>query len=539
MPQSDRAQSKVQEVERYGRYEVIRKLASGGMGEVFLAKSIGAAGFQKHVVIKKILPHLTEHPQTVKSLVREAKLLVLLNHPNVVQVFDLGVEGTDYFMAMEYVHGYNLSTTLHYCSKLKITIPAPACAYIAVEVLRALSYAHELRGSDGTRQNIIHRDVSPQNVMISSNGQVKLTDFGIAKVLSEAEDEHTQSLKGKWRYMAPEALDGGRIDQRYDLFAVGILLFESLCRRNLFSGKRDVDILNQAREAKVPDLHKYHPEAPDALVRVIEKSLSRDPEGRYQTARELAQALLEAISPVSESQAAEQLCSFVPALYSHEDFPLNKPKIVDPNAVDTDATRSLILKSRLSEVPLDDHLRPRRAGTAIVLLALGLAAVSSVVAYIAYTMLYRVEPKPGDNSVIIIDKRKDSQPAPEPDLTTVDPEPDGAITPPAKNHVVRLFPAAPFDAKIGAKRFGRQLRALERCFKKHAPGQSAIKFKVASTIRSSGKVSKVVLDPPALTSTPLGKCVAAVAKGVRYPRHTTDGVTFLQPITLKKTQTQD
>jgi len=530
---SERAH-KAQEADRFGRYEVIRKLASGGMGEVYLAKSIGAAGFQKHVVIKKILPHLTEHPQTVKSLVREAKLLVLLNHPNIVQVFDLGVEGSDYFMAMEYVHGYNLSTILHYCSKQKLTIPSAACAHIGIEVLRALAYAHELRGTDGTRQNIIHRDVSPQNVMLSNSGQVKLTDFGIAKVLSEAEDEHTQSLKGKWRYMAPEALDGGRIDQRYDLFAVGILLFETLCRRNLFSGKRDVDILNQVREARVPDIRKYHPEVSDEMVLVVEKSLARNPEQRYQTSRELEQALLGALQ-VSESQATDQLRTFLTDLYSRDEFPINKPKILDPNAADQDITRSLMLKSRLSEVPLSSE-KGRRGGIAVVLLAFGLVALSSVVAYIAYTVLFRTDTGAGsDNRVIIIDKtRPDAHMAVSPTIADL-----GVATRDSRVRTrghIRRPPVGPFDVKVGARVFSGHLRALEHCLKQHAvPGQSVIKFVVASTLRASGRVSKVVLTPGALTATPLGQCVATVASRIKYPAHTSDGITFVQPISLKKT----
>jgi serine/threonine-protein kinase len=526
--------TKPNETERYGRYEVVRRLASGGMGEVYLAKSIGAAGFQKHVVIKKILPHLTEHPQTVKSLVREAKLLVLLNHPNIVQVFDLGVEGTDYFMAMEYVHGYNLSTILHYCSKKKISIPPDVCAFIGNQVLGALSYAHELRGPDGARQNIIHRDVSPQNVMISYSGQVKLTDFGIAKVLSEAEDEHTQSLKGKWRYMAPEALDGGRIDQRYDLFAVGILLFESLCRRNLFSGKRDVDILNQVREARVPDIARYSPEAPPALIEVTQKALAKNPTHRFPTARELSQALVESIKPTSESQSAEHLRDFVSQIYDSADFPLNKPKIVDPNAADPDATRSLVLKSRLSEAPLDIGRPSRRGGTAIALLSLGLVAISGVVAYIAYTVLIKAPSNGGGEPARIIVVKQDAAPAPEPAPRA----PDLAVAtapskPDAGRRVVPRRPAIKFTESVGREAFNKKFRRLLRCFEKHKDTVNDLKaFKIKSKILRSGRVSGVQIDPASIAATPFGTCVVRVARAVRYPRHDQDYVNFTLPVKL-------
>jgi serine/threonine protein kinase len=507
------------------------------MGEVYLAKSVGAAGFQKHVVIKKILPHLVEHPQTVKSLVREAKLLVMLNHPNIVQVLDLGVEGTDYFMAMEYVHGYNLSTVLHYCSKKKLLIPAEACALIALELLSALSYAHELKTPDGQRQNVIHRDVSPQNVMITYDGRVKLTDFGIAKVLSEAEDELTQSLKGKWRYMAPEAVEGRRIDQRYDLFAVGIILFESLCRRNLFGGKRDVDILNKVREAKIPAITNYYPDLPQQMVAVTERSLKKDPEQRYQTAKEFAADLREAILPYTETEAASELSEFVADLYKRSDYPINKPKIVDPNAEDVNATRSIVLKSRLSEL---DRTPPssRRAGRSggVFFLTVVLILICGVVAFLAYKILYGdkfLQPQPKDPVIIVNQRKPDAQVPVEPDATTTaNPVRPDAKTkrPPGK----RLPRAKPFTPAIGARAFRKYQPALMRCFTKHSkPEDPEVSLKVTSTIRGSGRVERVDLEPAAMSSSPLGRCVVKVAKRARYPRHDKPSIKFLQPIRLR------
>lgn len=522
------------ETSRFGRYEIIRKIASGGMGEVYLAKSIGAAGFAKHVVIKKILPHLVEHPQTVRSLVREAKLLVMLNHPVVVQVLDLGVEGNDYFMAMEYVHGYNLSTVLHYCSKKKQIIPAVACVHVALEVLSALAYAHELVGPDGVRQNIIHRDVSPQNVMITYDGRIKLTDFGIAKVLSEADDEHTQSLKGKWRYMAPEVVLGKRIDQRYDLFAVGILLFESLCRRNLFSGKRDVDILNKVRETKIPSLTKYYPDLPDSIAEVTYKALKRNPEQRFQTARQFAESLREAILPTSESQAAAELKAFVGDLFEESDFPVNKPKLVDPHSIDPNSTRSIILKSRLTGEDLPGaHLPRLQIRPSVALLSIILVFISSVVAYLAYRILYSRPASSSDKPPVIIVSERAPKTAPPPDAS-VEPASDAVIATPSKRRT-RMPRPKPFTPKIGARTFRKHQPALSRCFAKHGTKDDLpeLSLKVTSTISTSGRVEKVTLEPGNLESTVLGRCVIRAVKKIRYPRHNKPSVRFVQPIKLK------
>ena len=411
--------TEVTEVNRVGRYEIIHKLASGGMGEVYLACSVGAAGFQKHVVIKKLLPHLLEQKQFVEGLIREAKLLVMLNHPNIVQVLDLGVEGTDYFIAMEYVHGYNLATIIHYCAERNLLIPISACVGICIEVLAGLDYAHCLHSPDGTAQNIIHRDVSPQNVMISKEGRVRLTDFGIAKVVNEAEGELTQNLKGKFRYMAPEVVEGKRLDQRYDLFAVGILLFEILCRRHLFSGKDDMTILSQVRKVIVPPLERYHPGVTDELAQVVRYALRKNPDHRFQSAAEFSRALRDSISPISESDVKEDLRAFILELYARQDFPINKPKLPDLVSDRQGLTRSLVLESRLVAPALRDTMPPlpprsegagARGPSVILLLTSGLLLVSAAVIYLAYALMIKPKPEEGPKQpVIIVSQRQDHE----------------------------------------------------------------------------------------------------------------------------------
>jgi serine/threonine protein kinase len=531
--------------ERYGRYEIVERIAAGGMGEVYLARSLGAAGFQRFVVIKKILPHLVEQMQFVDGLIREAKLLVMLDHPNIVQVLDLGVEGKDYFMAMEFVHGYNMAAIAHYCAQKRVLIPANACAFIVLQTLAGLDYAHTLKGPEGERRNIIHRDVSPQNVMISRDGRVKLTDFGIAKVLNEAEGEFTQSLKGKFRYMAPEAVDGGRVDQRYDIFASGILLFEGLCRRHLFGGRNDVDILNQVREARVPPLERYHPNIPHKIVDVTRRALIKDPDQRYQTAAEFANDLREAIKPATEAAAGEELKRFIADLYERPDFPINKPKLPDLQAVDVDNTRSIVLRSHISEHGgggLTEHqARAIRTGSrspALMLIAVAIAVLAGLVGFLVWKVLFPPKTAPGKKTtapVIHIGYEKVDARASQPDQRPpVDiAVPDAKLTPTKKNgrpiaRPPRCIPK-PFDGKRATRVVGRRHRRLNAClnrYEKDAAQLRGIYFNVLST----GRVYSVQVVPKALQKTALGRCVRRAVSGVRFRCHDKPAISFQLPL---------
>jgi serine/threonine protein kinase len=516
--------------DRIGRYQILHKLASGGMGEVYLARSVGAAGFQKHVVIKKLLPHLVQQAQFVEGLIREAKLLVTLDHPNIVQVLDLGIDGADYFMAMEYVHGYNLATIIHYCAQSHLLIPMGACAVAALHVLAGLEYAHGLNSPTAGQQNVIHRDVSPQNVLISTEGRIKLTDFGIAKVVNEAEGEFTQSLKGKFRYMAPEVVEGGRIDQRYDLFAVGILLFEALCRRHLFSGSNDINILSQVRKAHVPPIARYHPGVKPELVQVAERSLAKEPADRYQTAGDFGRALREALAPLGESEALAQLRTFVTDLYGRPDFPINKPKLPDLNAVFAPGeTRSV----QLRPLTLDGAASGRRSKSATLAIILSVILVLAVGAVVAYGYFHRQQ-DPGRPSVIIVRPSDQRASAPRPDaratIGTLPPDAGKVKRPPIK-------PAGPFTQEKGATAFRKQGSKLTGCFYEHTrPEEKAVTLKVVSTIGANGSVKEVKLEPTTLGGTPLGRCILQVAARIRYPRHDKPTITFLQPVTLKRTE---
>jgi serine/threonine-protein kinase len=513
---------------------MVHKLASGGMGEVYLARSIGAAGFQKYVVIKKLLPHLVEQTQFVEGLIREAKLLVRLDHPNIVQVLDLGVEGTDYFMAMEYVHGYNLATIIHYCAQNQVVVPASACGFIVLQVLAGLEYAHALTGTDGITRNVIHRDVSPQNVMISTEGRVKLTDFGIAKVVNEAEGEFTQSLKGKFRYMAPEVVDGGRIDHRYDLFAVGILLFEALCRRHLFSGSNDLNILDQVRKAHVPPVSRYHPGVTREMVVVVEKALSRLPDARYQDAADFASALRLALQPASDTEAGADLRRFISELYSRSDFPINKPKLPDLNSVEASATRSIVLRSRLEIVGrrAGGQAPPRSKGLLIGLVLALVLGTSAVAGYLWLRDEPPVTPQnPGTTVVVVQSSTPDGQSPLRPDAgRTAAAIPDARVRIPKKPDRPRR---PEFTQKVGQAAFRKHGTEFVRCFHKHAPGDE-VRVKVITSISGEGKVTSVKLDPEALASSPFGRCALQVATAIRYPAHSKPTINFAQPLTLKK-----
>ena len=272
----------------YGKYFLLDKLATGGMAEVFKAKTFGVQGFERLLVIKQILPHLTKDREFVEMFIDEAKISVELSHANIVQVFDLGKIGSNYFIAMEYIDGKDLRAILKKATKEKTPIPTSLPVYICGEILKGLDYAHKKRDSKTNEPlNIIHRDISPQNVVLSYDGEVKIVDFGIAKAERRLNETQAGVLKGKFGYMSPEQTMGQEIDHRSDLFACGILLYEMLTARRLFMGENDLETLELIRDADIPPIRNYNPDVPEELERILLKALQRDPDERFADARSM------------------------------------------------------------------------------------------------------------------------------------------------------------------------------------------------------------------------------------------------------------
>lgn len=279
---------------QFGSVYLFDMIGKGGMAEIFLAKGFTDLGTEHLSVIKRILPGLTDRPGFGEMLINEAKLCSLLSHANVVQTYDLGQINGQYYIGMEYVEGFDLNRLLGLSARAKIAMPLPFALFIIIETLRGLDYAHRVTNDEGELLGIIHRDVSPTNVLISVDGNVKVCDFGIAKVTlgsdaSEIVDEY--HLKGKTAYMAPEHLNGETVDARSDLYATGILLWELLSGKRLFKSKDENETLKKAKTAEAPPLVDRGFENFDELNDITVKALHKDPDKRFQTGREFIDAL--------------------------------------------------------------------------------------------------------------------------------------------------------------------------------------------------------------------------------------------------------
>jgi serine/threonine protein kinase len=278
--------------QHFGKYLLFDKIGTGGMAEVFLAKQSGLKGFEKIVAIKRILPHLTQDPEFIGMFINEAKLAALLTHQNIVQIFDLGHVENAYYIAMEYVMGKDLRTVFQRAKSLNQPLSVGQALLIIAKVCSGLDYAHRKKDLEGQDLNVVHRDISPQNILVSYEGEVKLVDFGIAKAASQSSETRTGFLKGKLSYMAPEQAWGKPVDRRTDIFAVGIVLYEMLTGHKLFKGDNDFNTLEKIREAKVePPPTKLNAQIAPELEAIILKTLAREPEDRFQSAAELQIAL--------------------------------------------------------------------------------------------------------------------------------------------------------------------------------------------------------------------------------------------------------
>jgi serine/threonine protein kinase/tetratricopeptide (TPR) repeat protein len=275
-------------MEQFGKYSLIRKIGTGGMAEVFLARTVVAQGLNKTLVIKKIHSAYARSKQFVTMFVDEAKIALGLNHPNIIQVFDFGAVGDTYFLAMEYVEGLDLLRLLQEAAKARQRIPYGLSTYVVQQICKGLDYAHRKTDEYGQPLGIVHRDISPQNVLLSWDGSVKIVDFGIAR----ARDIHEEQgvIKGKFAYMSPEQARGEPVDCRSDVFAAGIVLFELICARPLFHGKGK-EALEMVKSGAIPRPKDFAPELPDSLERTILKALAFHRGDRFQTARDLQHEL--------------------------------------------------------------------------------------------------------------------------------------------------------------------------------------------------------------------------------------------------------
>jgi eukaryotic-like serine/threonine-protein kinase len=273
------------------RYRVIEKLESGGMAEVFRAESEGLQGFRKQVAIKRVLPHLSSKKKFISMFLDEARLSAQLSHSNCVQVFDIGVGDNAFFIVMEFVDGANLKAIIEHIKKSGRDFPVEAAVYIGLELTKGLAYAHELTDNNGTPLHIVHRDMSPPNVLITKNGEVKIVDFGLAKANSQLEKSEPGIIKGKFSYLSPEAAMGQEVDARTDVFAVGIILWELLAGQRLFLGDTDFQTVKKVQGALVPAISGINRKVPLELEKIINRSLARDPQQRYTTARDLGMDL--------------------------------------------------------------------------------------------------------------------------------------------------------------------------------------------------------------------------------------------------------
>lgn len=273
------------------KYRVIERLEAGGMAEVFRGEAASVQGFRKEVAIKRVLPHLAQNEAFIAMFLDEARLGARLNHANIVTVFDIGSADNTFFIVMEFVDGANLKSVVEGVKKRGQRVALKHVLYIGIEACRGLSYAHEAVDEHEQPLQIVHRDISPPNILMSKRGEIKLTDFGLAKATTQLEDTDPGVVKGKFSYLAPETASGDTVDARADIFALGIVLWEMIAGKRLFIGENDYQTVKLVQQANIPSLQMLNHDVDDELDEIIGRALTRDPGDRFQSAREFGDAL--------------------------------------------------------------------------------------------------------------------------------------------------------------------------------------------------------------------------------------------------------
>ena len=304
--------------EHFGGYTLLEQIGVGGMAEVFLARHSGVEGFEKEIVIKRIRPHLSAIPSFVNMFLGEAKLAAQLNHPNIVQIYDLGKIKDSYFIAMEYVPGRDMSAVIPKSKLTGIPFPVEYALKIASNVCEALYYAHTKTDGLGMPLHIVHRDVSPENIRVAWTGTLKILDFGIAKAATTLHETRAGEIKGKLVYMSPEQVMGKDVDQRSDIFSLGVVLYEWLTGLKLFSGENDLAIMNNIIEGKIYPPSYFRDDIPSEVESILMKALEKEPKRRYANACDMQLDIDTYLAGCEFTPSNIHLANFMKQLFKDE-----------------------------------------------------------------------------------------------------------------------------------------------------------------------------------------------------------------------------
>ena len=353
---------------RLGRYELLGKLATGGMGEIHLARVGGDGGFEKLVVVKRLLPELVASAEFVAMFLDEARIAARLSHPNVCEVHELGRDGNDYYIGMQYLAGVAFADLIATPREADRARELRLVAGLAVQACEGLHAAHELAGADGAPLGLVHRDVSPSNLMVTTAGVVKILDFGIAKVRGATTKTALGTIKGKYAYMSPEQVRGDDLDRRSDLFSLGVVLFELATHQRLFKRGSDFLAAKAILEEPIARADAIDPAVPRAVADVIAKALARERDDRFATARELGAAMAAAVAPMGAAEIAERIAA------DHE-LELSAQRTRQLQVIEAHQNETVLGKRRVTV--------PRRRGRAIAIVGGAVIVAAGAIAIVA------------------------------------------------------------------------------------------------------------------------------------------------------------
>lgn len=565
-----------------GRYRPIRTLATGGMGVILLARTEGAAGFAKPVVVKRILDDgLEAKADAERFFVSEAKILARLSHPGIVSVIDFGREDGSYVMVLEYVHGFHLGQWVRYHRATSRPFPATTAIHIACQVLDALSYAHTSKNPDGSLARVVHCDVTPSNVLLDIEGRVKLADFGIARI-QKGEDDRTSSgmVRGKTPYLAPEMLKGVTASPLSDVYSTAVLLHEILVGENEFRGGSPAITVHRVLEHVPSPVEKIRGDVPEGIDAVLAKGLAKDPAKRYPTAdafhealrgllrssdKELDRELLKAVQrdfveKLPDALRLERLAVLDEA-WRKADFPEDRVSSVPPPMRTTlappsrrrdtgDGTSRSMPHPALpdTDASASTAVEPRRLTRGMII---GLVTFAVAVLGGAFGIAYFVSqktPRATGPRYLVVEANEDpdapagdvaAQPPPAQAVPEVAPETEdaGATTreAPTTADPHRAAPSESGEAAL-TRAFASRRPAILACFREQAEGLSgAPRVDIRFSVAASGEVTDVDLSPASLAGTGLGSCITRVARGTRFPPQPR-ALRFVIPVTATARQ---